>query len=54
MIKELEKYEGKFIESSGFLNLNDYNDNITMNYYAREIHEPIKEISKEDKEDFTN
>lgn len=52
VIKELEKYEGKFIESSGFLNLNDYNDNITMNYYAREIHEPIKEISKEDKEDY--
>lgn len=48
VIKELEKYEGKFIESSGFLSLNDYNDNITMNYYAREIHEPIKEISKEE------
>ena len=52
VLKELEKHEGKYIGSSGFLSLNDYNDNITMTYYAKEIHEPTKEISKEEKEDY--
>lgn len=52
VLDEMKKYEGKYIESEGFLNLNDYNNEVRMNYYVREIHEPSKEISDKEKEEY--